>query len=544
MRRLQIASALAALAVVASAPYTLRAHDAPAAETSSSGMIQSLAEAGQGLAVLQRSPESGLAVFAAAKGEGILLPVAATDTAADRASVFVDLYGASFGLSDRSQVQLARAARRDALGLEHVRFQQIYQGVPVAGGEFLVHLKGTRVMAANGRVLEKMPDEMTPTVLPPGAAGVARQVVGRYEPEQAPSARYSEPRLEVLNRAFVEHSGSGPSRLAWFVEATAPGLRQFIWIDAQTGGLLLQFSQLEAAKNRRVYNAFGGSTLPGTLVRVEGGPPSSNGSVESAYTLSGVAYDFFFGSFGRDSFDGAGGMIISTVNFFDSVTCTDAQAFWNGTQLVYCSGAGYESSDDLVGHEFTHAVTQYEANLYSYVQSGALNESFSDIFGETIDLVQNVTGLDTPANRWKIGEDVAPGGLRDMMDPTTLFGQPGKVSDFQYWCDMDFDGGGVHVNSTVPSHAYALMVDGGTYNGYTVTGIGFTKAAQIHYRALSTYLTTSSGFVEDFSALNQSCSDMVGTAGITSADCSQVLNALLAVEIVQLIRLKRSGLRP
>ena len=89
----------------------------------------------------------------------------------------------------------------------------------------------------------------------------------------------------------------------------------------------------------------------------------------------------------------------------------------------------------------------------------------------------------------------------------------------------------MHGNSGIPNHAYALMVDGGTYNGQTITGIGTTKAAKIEYRALTTYLTSGSGFLDDFNALNQSCTDLIGTAGITAADCTQVNKALLAVEM-------------
>jgi hypothetical protein len=306
-------------------------------------------------------------------------------------------------------------------------------------------------------------------------------------------------------------------------------LREFIWIDAETGGLLLNFSQLHKAKNRQVYNANNGPALPGTLARSEGAGPTGNPEVDDAYTLSGVTYDYFFSMFGRDSFDGAGGTLVSSVNWNDGASCPNA--FWNGAQMVYC--LGYASADDVVAHELTHAVTEYEANLFYFVQSGALNESYSDIFGETVDQLTPTVFPDLPGNRWHVGEDL-PGGsgpIRDMMDPTEFF-HPGKMSDsFYFSCDPSFDGGGVHTNSGIPNHAFALMVDGGTYNGHAITGIGLDKAARIQYRALSTYLTTSSGFLDNFNALNQSCSDLRGTAGITSADCAQVETALRAVEM-------------
>jgi Zn-dependent metalloprotease len=509
--------------VLAAAPWHERAVEAQAPQLP---RIASLNEPGEGLTVRQSSA-TGLASFAASTGQGVGLPIAENAAASERASVFVDLYGPSFGLADRSRVRLARQPRQDALGIEHVRFQQVHMGVPIAGAEFLVHLRGARAMGANGRVLDRLPDDMTATVQPAAAAGVARQVLSRARGAVAASAAFSAPRLEVVNRAFLENRPGGLSRLAWFVEAVGTGLREFIWIDATTGGLLLHFSQMHTAKDRHIYNAFGSATVPGTLVRTEGQPPTGNPDVDSAYNMAGVTYDYYVNTFARDSYNGTGGALVATVNYDDG-TCPNA--FWNGTQMVYC--AGFASADDVVAHELTHGVIQHEANLFYYVQSGALNESYADIFGETVDLVQNVTAGDTPGVRWQLGEDLPGiGAIRSMMDPNS-FSDPGRMSDSTYfWCDTNQDGGGVHTNSSVPNHAYALMVDGGTYNGYTITGIGTAKAARIQYRALTTYLTTSSGFLDNFNAVNQACSDLVGTSGITFADCSQVQNAMLAVEM-------------
>ncbi len=527
MRRLQIASVLAAMAVLASSPWTLRAGAAAVAQQGQ--MILSLTEAGEALAVLQSSPATGRAVFAAVRGpaQGILLPVAATDAPAERASVFIDQYGAQFGLAGRTDVRLSRPPQRDPFGTEHVKFQQLHIGVPVAGAQFVVHLTGARVTAANGRVLEAFPSDMSPAILPAAAVDVARQVIGRYRADVAGSAQYSAPRLEVVNRAFLEHRPGGPSRLAWFVEATGPGLRQFIWIDAHTAGLVLHFSQLHKAKNRQISDANNTSTQ-GTLVRSEGQPPTGIADVDDVYTLLGETYDYFFNLFGRDSFDGLGTALRATVRHVNAFNCPNA--YWNGFRFTYCNG--FASADDVTAHEFTHAVIDYEANLFSLAQSGALNESFADIFGETIDLVQHVTGADTPSARWLVGEDVPEfGPFRHMMDPT-IFGDPGKMSDAAlYKCDPSSDNGGIHSNNGVSNHAYALMVDGGSYNGYTITGIGFDKAARILYRTLTTYLTSSSGFADAFSALNQSCYDLTGTAGIVYSDCDYVQKALLAVEM-------------
>ena len=109
-----------------------------------------------------------------------------------------------------------------------------------------------------------------------------------------------------------------------------------------------------------------------------------------------------------------------------------------------------------------------------------------------------------------MGEDSPAfgGAIRDMWNPT-CYGDPGKVSDAEYYCAAD-DGGGVHSNSGVPNHGYALLVDGGTYNGVTVPGIGLDKAAAIYWRAMTDYQTPTSDFADHADSLEASCTDLVG----------------------------------
>src|SRR5262245_5149866 len=112
--------------------------------------------------------------------------------------------------------------------------------------------------------------------------------------------------------------------------------------------------------------------------------------------------------------------------------------------------------------------------------------------------------------RWLIGEDATAfgGAIRDMWTPTCA-GDPGKVSDAEYHCSTD-DGGGVHTNSAVPNHGYALLVDGGDYNGVTVPAIGLTKAAAIYFRAMTVYQTPTTKFADHADALEASCTDLIG----------------------------------
>ena len=484
----------------------------------------------EGLVVRLRD-DDGHVRFAAAdlRRRGMRLSTPATAGAEERARLFLDRFGMDFGVTDQRDLLLAGRST-DTLGQEHVRFSQLHQGVPVTAGDFVVHLRGNEVTAANGQIQEDLPESVVPTILPAAAEHEALLVVQKYEPGQETGAVFSEPRLEVFVPAAFGEPMRAP-RLAWFVEVRAVELRRWIWVDAQTGSVLLTFSQLPEARDRRVYDAQSTSALPGTLSRSEGQGVAGVQDVNNAYDFSGFTYDFFQNNFGRDSFDNAGAAMVATVRYCQTgAPCPYANAFWNGNQIVFGQGLAI---DDVVAHEWTHAYTERTAGLYYYLQSGALNESFSDIFGETIDLLDGA-GNDASNVRWLLGEDETTsainGALRNMMTPTAL-GDPGKITDSQYVCNPDSDGGGVHTNSGIPNHAYALAVDGGTYNGKTITGIGLSKASKIWYRALTTYLVSGSNFLDAYDAIIQSASDLIGTNGITAGDLAQVIAALQAVQM-------------
>jgi len=480
---------------------------------------------------VRRSQATGLATFLSVKrGGGI--PTLDASTPQERALAFVEAYGSAFGIADPSRVRVVRATPTDERGMDHVRLQQVVGDVPVVGGEMLVHLRGSRVLAANGKTLPGLDGfDTNPAVAAAGAEEAARRLVERRL--RVAEAELSEPRLEILNRGVFDGRWH-PTDLVWFVEATGPALREYIWVDARRGGVVLHFSQLDKARNRSIYSASGGSSLPGSLIGTEAVPPVGDGDAVAAFNFSGDTYDYFFNEHGRDSYDDAGASLVSTVHFCPGAPCPYQNAFWNGVQMVY--GEGFSRADDVDAHELTHAVTEYSAGLYYYMQSGALNESFSDIFGETVDLWNTPLGdvarrgNDAASARWLIGEDIPGiGAFRNMMNPNA-FGDPGKTSDTQYYCGFA-DNGGVHVNSGVPNHAYALMVDGGTFNGITVTGMGLTKAAKIQYRVLTQYLVSASDFLDVYDAAPQACSDLIGTAGITASDCEQVRRAMDAVQM-------------
>ena len=488
--------------------------------------ISSKTERGEGLVVRSLSPQSNRVTFAASQGAGILLSGAEGAPPEERALRFIEEYGQPFGLNSRRDAHVLRASAIDELGLEHVRVQQVHRGVPVMGGQIIVHLHGARVMAVNGRTLDALPEDVTPAIDADAARQQAQRMIQKHL-SATTVAQYSEPRLEIFNRGMLSHMTT-PSYLAWFVEATGESLREYIWVDAKTGAILLNFSQLPEAINRQVHDANGGSDPDvNALARSEGQGPTPVLDVNRAYDFTGHAYNYFFNNHGRDGMNGTGGAIVSVVRVADLTRCPTS--WWTGQRLAFCPD--FTAADDIVAHEYTHGVIQFTADLARYGEGGALAEAYADIFGETIDQL-NGAGTDGPGQRWLVGEDLPGGTLRNMMNPNATK-QPGKMSDAQYFqCDFVDDVGGlVHSNSGPVSHAYALMVDGGTYNGYSIAGIGVTKAARVQYRALSAYLTNTAGFLDNFNALTQACSDLIGTGGITTNDCMQVTNATLAVEM-------------
>ena len=491
--------------------------------------VEGMATAAGGKVTVSRSRVTGTVGFLAAPA-GVTIPVedASATTPEARATAFVGRYAKAFGLQGPSDVMAVTAPSTDELGMDHVRLQQFHGGVPVTAAELGVHLKGDGVVSVLGKTLPDLAGIATePRLSASDAELLAREDVAREL--QRTDVTVQRSRLEIFNRGLLE-GVPGPSRLAWFVELTGDSLREFAWIDARRGIVLLRFSQLTTAKRRLVYSANNTPNIPGTLRRSEGQAATNDADVNAAYDYAGDTYDYFWNQHGRDSYDGGGATMVSSVHFCTTTECPLANAGWTGAppnQMVY--GDGFSRADDVTAHELTHAVTEHSANLFYYMQSGALNESISDIFGETVDLT-NGKGNDSSAVRWQLAEDLPSGGaIRSMMTPNQ-YGDPNRMGDSGYFACFSTSDTGVHTNSGVPNHAYALMVDGGTFNGRTVAGIGLTKAGKVVYRTLVSYLLSGSDFLDFNNAMRQSCSDLVGSV-VTAADCTQVAAALDAVEM-------------
>jgi len=446
-------------------------------------------------------------------------------------------YGGLFGLRNPEGELEVKALGKNGSGGGRVRYQQMFNGTPVIGGELLVNMdEGGALLSMNGEI-GSIPKilSVTPQIDGAQAAYSAIEAVAKWYGVNAADLQVTTPELSVYVAQLLEDGNKLPARLVWKMEVSpvelAP-INEFILIDALQGRITLHFNQIDNVKDRYTYSANNTGSLPGTMICSEtNGDGCSNGTnteADFAHLYAGTTYDFFLNNHGRDSYNDAGATLISTVDYDDGFSCPNA--FWSGTQMVYCNGLA--AADDVVAHELTHAVTDHTSNLFYYYQSGAINESLSDIWGEFVDLT-NGSGTDTASERWMMGEDIDPstgmGVLRNMSDPT-VFGDPDKMTSANYYTDIH-DNGGVHTNSGVNNKAAYLMTDGGSFNGFTVASLGISKVAKIYYETQTNLLTSGSDFSDLYHALYQACLNLVGTAGIVASDCDQVRAATDAVEM-------------
>ncbi len=277
-----------------------------------------------------------------------------------------------------------------------------------------------------------------------------------------------------------------------------------------------------SGKNRIIYDAKFGTSLPGIAVRREGDPPSADAAVNEAYDGSGITYDLYKDIYGRDSIDGRGMRLDSTVHYGKGYD----NAFWNGTQMVYGDGDEDQPEQDrlfnrftiavdIIAHELTHGVTQFEAKLAYWEQSGALNESFSDVFGALVKQYQrNQTAAEAD---WIIGEglftaNVEGVGIRSMKEPGSAYNdpligkdpQPGHMNAYVNTVE---DNGGVHINSGIPNKAFYLVA-------LEMGGYAWEKAGQIWYITLCDKLSANARFTEAAAKTYQTAAELFGKGSL------------------------------
>ncbi len=522
-------------------------------------LLQQLRQATGGAARIARHAETGKARFIDAGSTRPLWQLnsltAATPEQVSRA--FLSSYGQLFGLRGQDR-ELALMQQERVSGRDFVRFQQVYQGIPVIGGEIIVQTNQQRaIMSANGEVMPDLQIATQPSVAADLAAQKALSAIAKAYQLHPAELRASPPQLWIFNPALLGGPGPRLSRLVWRTEVTAPGagpaIRELVLVDAQIGAIALHFNQIAEAKHRYVCDDKNAIDLdknpdnnctPATFARIEGQAPTGNTDVDLAYDYAGATYDYYLNNFGRDSLDGKGLSLISLVRYCYPPTpltsCPYQNAFWDGQQMTY--GDGFASADDVVGHELTHGFTEFTSHLFYYYQSGAINESLSDVFGELIDQTDGL-GNDSANVRWLLGEDLpaAFGVIRNMKDPGALppgvsgpffSPSPDRMTSINYKGSTS-DSGGVHTNSGVNNKAAFLMTDGGTFNGQTISGLGAAKVGAIYYTLELAFLTSGSDYQDLSDDLPASCDVLAATGayGVSAADCVEVRKVVLATEM-------------
>lgn len=655
----------------------------------------------------------------AARG-GDLLPSVEADsakTAQHKADAYLRQYAAAFGARSG---ELKPAGQSSSPYGWTMTYTQAYRGVPVFGSMLKANVdKAGDLTTVDGYAAPNLDLSVTPHLSKSQVASRAVGVVRADPPGEAKkqdlrSLRGSHSNL-VIYRLGSFKDEPGEAILAYAVQVTNKNnISDMVIVDANTGKTVNRYSLTDGfATDRALYDAQEDPNfdLDTATPKWKEGDPFPGDLSEYEQNLMNDAsnsYWLYANAFGRDSFDGKGGRMNTVENYKDADPNYCPNANWNGVRINMCPGS---EADDVVSHEWGHAYTQYTSGLIYQWQSGALNESYSDVWGETIDLVNgrhdegegdtatkrpmgectthspakpavtinspasiardcntaaaqygpqldaqgvtadvvvaqdvaepdggtttdgcsplentdaqgkivlmdrgyctfssktknaqdagavaaiignnddapagmsgdgtgitiptvsiglsdreaiksatasgetvNVTMRDAAGDRvdsyrWLIGEQAPAfgGAIRDMWNPT-CYGDPAKVTDAEYKCATD-DNGGVHSNSGVPNHAYALLVDGGTYNGVAVKGIGIDKAANLWWRTQADYLTSSSDFGDMADGLDASCAALTGqdikkltvepnaTAEsadpITADDCAQVTAVEKAVQ--------------
>jgi Zn-dependent metalloprotease len=679
-------------------------------------LVKKLKDSARGSVRISVDEATKFATFIKAGRNGDLLPGTKAQPQG-KAKGFLEKFGGILGVADAADLRQV-GTTTDALGATHITYAQRYRGLPVFGGTLKVHVDAAGdLTAVNGTIVPAI-DLSIDARLSAGQAKARAIATVKADPPTASTdgaAKVKAGKLRVeSSKLLVYRTGlikgdAGTNELVYHVVVTnGANIRDAVFVHAMTGKVINRYSLVDNALHRVLFEGqedADGNPLPPIQIWEEGDafPGSLNQDQQNIVNFSGQAYHFFNNAFGVDSYDGEGAEMHS-VNNDPTINCPNAN--WNGRTTNYCNGV---TADDVVAHEWGHAYTEFTSNLIYQWQPGALNESYSDIWGETVDLI-NGAGTDSPGGersdgacsthtpalpivvinspasiaricpagaasfgpqvtatgttqdvvvaltgtattgcvaltnaaavagkiayvdrgactfktktlnaqnagavgviignnaagggpfgmaddatittpitiptlsvstangtvirttalaepvnatlrlrggalppedsyRWLIGEDATAFGaaIRDMWTPTCL-GDPGKVTDAEYHCDVT-DAGGVHSNSGVPNHGYALLVDGGSFNGQTITAIGLTKAAHIYWRAQAVYQTPTTKFADHADALEASCADLIGQnleglsttatpAGpsgqsISAADCAEVSDMIAAVQ--------------
>ncbi len=466
-------------------------------------------------------------------------------------------------------------------GRVHERLKQMYKGVPVFGGQLVRQMDGRSIISLSGRLYEAITLDTDPKISPEQAARTAIQASGEG------GAIHGEPVLGVLP---VE---GGSYKLVYQMDVRSNWDVRGISVDAVTGEIVRSLSLIEHVnaigqgtgvlgdpKKMSVNSTastfqamdglrpapaftldFRGSVSrlnsflsTGFLFNSDIATDSDNVWTDSptvdAHVYQGWVYDYYFKRYGRRGLDDHNLEVDGIVHPLARSEATRQPSDIVGTfinnaffccdgLMVYGDGDGRNFTYlagglDVVGHEMSHGVTEFGANLTYQDESGALNEAFSDIMGASIEFFYQPAGSGPEKADWLIGEDVtlfSPGYIRSLNNPNAV-GDPDHYS-LRRFLGTKTDNGGVHFNMTIATHAFYLAVAGGRnrVSGITVAGVGMNnidRMEKIFYRGWVFLMGPNAKFTDARAATLQAASDLYGSG---SNERAQVLSAWTAVGV-------------
>ncbi len=461
----------------------------------------------------------------------------------------LETVAADYGISSVDDLKEMRTFV-DEQDMAHTHVQQTYNGVPVFGGEAIVHLDSTGgLFAMTNDLVSDVSVDTNPSIKKKKAVRIAIATYGCDCLTVPPAAD-----LWILRQEDGDHLAY---RVQLRREDNSPETAMPVYfIDAHTGDVLMNYDNLQTATGTgatlysgsvsittffrssnatyyledttRKVGTFDNRNTTGSTWRFTDGNNIWDSSTQragaDAHFGAEKVYDYFLNVHGRRGLDGNGGpawytsidgvtgLISSKVHYSSGYN----NAFWNGNYMTYGDGDGVTFSPlvtlDICGHEMQHGITERTAGLVYSGESGALNESWSDVFGAMVERFAKGES----ANTWLIGEQAyTPGTAGDAlryMNDTHRGGDPDHYSE-RYTGTAD--NGGVHTNSGISNFVFYLLSKGGTHHlGGSMTGIGADAAAKIWYKAITTYMTSSTNFKGARTATLNAAAALYGTGSV------------------------------
>ncbi|MAX79438.1 MAG: hypothetical protein CL843_04580 [Crocinitomicaceae bacterium] len=464
-------------------------------------------------------------------------------------------------------------SKDDEFGYSHYRYIQTWKGVPIDLTQYIFHVKGGKVVMMNGDLTATVPNTAQAQITEASALQTALNEIGatqyKWEVEEdlvndEHFKDFAFPKADLVI-VPVEGKLTNAFRLAYKfnIYAHEPLSKNEVYVDAVTNEVIFRQNLIHDAdatgtavtgysgtqtivadsygsgyrlresgrgNGIQTFNMQEGTNYGGAVDFTDSDNYWNNANANldeyatDAHWGAEMTYDYYLNEHNRNSIDGNGFMLRSYIHY----DVNYGNAFWDGQRMTYGDGSGSTNpftAIDITGHEISHGLTSYTANLVYQDESGALNESFSDIFGAAIEAYAHPNSWD-----WLIGEDIGT-VIRSMSNPNS-YGDPDTYGGTNYYIGT-LDNGGVHINSGVQNKWFYILTEGenGTNDlgdSYNVTGIGISDAAAVAFRNLTVYLTSSSEYEDARFYAILSAIDLFGAC---SNEVEAVTNAWHAVGV-------------